>query len=385
MRVLSLFDGIGVAYYALTLAGCQVDEYLASEIDAPAIAVARRHNPIYKDAGDVKQIADPPQGLDLLIGGSPCQSLSIAKIGIKDGLREGQSVLFWEYVRVLKGARPHYFILENVASMKRQAEQEMTAALFGVEPTMINSASVSAQHRRRLYWVGVRDGAGYRTVTIPRPKDRGIILRDILQRPDQVPDRYHMNPDFYMTIDRRPPGPGLFTDDAGHTRPIKIGYRYKNQHGEVIPKSKLEKSGRQDEQVYDPKGKSIGVNTTCPPIIQVGQAHRVYDTSGKSVTLVANGGGGGAKTGLYKTSTGRQNEGVYCSDGKACSLTNRGIGLETAIKQDGIRRLTPTECERLQTLPDDYTVGHVDTQRYKMLGNAFTAEVIAHIIREIRK
>jgi DNA (cytosine-5)-methyltransferase 3A len=267
MRVLSLFDGISCARASLERAKLPISTYYASEIDKNAIKVSIKNYPDIIQLGSVVGLT-PPENIDLLIGGSPCTDLSIAKKE-RQGLEGSQSSLFWEYVRIKKECNPKWFVLENVASMPKK-DRDIITAEMGVEPVMFNASLVSAQNRKRLFWTNI---------PFTLPEDRGILLKDILQT--EVDAKY---------------------DYAG-----KIGNA---------------------------------------------QAQRLHSTDGKSVTLSANGGGAGAKTGLYKTT-------------------------------DRIRKLTPIECERLQGLPDDYTSGIVMTQRYKCLGNAFNVDVVAHILRNL--
>src|SRR3990167_966198 len=155
MRILSLFDGISCARVSLGRAGIPVEDYYASEVDKYAIQIAQKNYPDTIQLGDVREIGDYlKDSIDLLIGGSPCQDLSIAKKDRK-GLDGERSGLFWEYVRILKEVKPKYFILENVNSMPKEAKQIITETL-GVEPIMINASLVSAQNRKRLFWVGER-------------------------------------------------------------------------------------------------------------------------------------------------------------------------------------------------------------------------------------
>jgi len=374
--------------------------------------------------------------LDLLCGGSPCQDLSIAKKN-REGLSGSRSGLFWEYVRILKEVKPKYFILENVNSMPKEAKQVITETL-GVEPIMINAALVSAQNRKRLFWVGQLEYCdpfftSYKQIEIPQPKDREILLRDILE--PKVDDSFVVK-NKSNTI--RTSGRGSGVNDKHNWDTIRIG--------------------------------DIGTNA---------QAHRVYSIKGKSVSLGANGGGQGAKTGLYacafrgrnfidgkrkdikgakteqrleiggnkaNTITSVQKDSLICMiqktrgfnkggvkslNGKTPTLSSHsweqnnklviqpvkdklfavrsiynktlnfdksntlgsnsqyqtaktGQGLVDFEKQT-IRRLTPIECERLQGLPDNYTDGISNTQRYKALGNAFNVDVVAHILSFIKE
>lgn len=298
IKVLSLFDGISVAQQALKELGYNC-EYFASEIDKYAIQITQKNFPSTKQLGDVCKITKEMVGnVDLLVGGSPCQDLSIAKKN-RQGLGGARSGLFWEYVRILKEVKPKWFILENVASMSDESKNTITEAL-GVEPITINAALVSAQTRRRLFWTNIPK--------IQQPSDRQIMLRDIL-----LPETYtEFDKSYPLTASYN--GAVLWNSvDKNQrtmvwTKPIKVGHF---------------KSG--------------------------GQGQRVYSIDGKSITLSALGGGWGAKTGLYKI-------------------------------KDYARKLEPIECERLQSLPDNYTEGISKNNRRKCLGNAFNCEVIKHIL-----
>jgi DNA (cytosine-5)-methyltransferase 3A len=304
MNVLSLFDGISVARVALDYAGIQVKNYYSAEIDKYAIAVSENNYPDIKRLGSVCDISSNTfEPIDLLIGGSPCQDLSIAKKGRK-GLDGDRSGLFWEYVRIRDLVKPKYFILENVASMPQKDKDIITEAM-GVEPVMFNASLVSAQTRKRLFWTNIK---------FELPMDRGIILKDILQ-PDGEVDERMVNKD-------------------------KKAYTLTATYAKAYEKNSVERKQRTMVKVGH-----IGNSD--------GQANRVYSTEGKSVTLSANGGGLGAKTGLYKT------------------------------EDSMIRKLTPIECERLQSLPDNYTECVSNSQRYKCLGNAFNAQVISWILEHI--
>lgn len=303
MKVLSLFDGISCARVALERAGIPVEAYYASEIDKYAMQISKKNYPDIEQIGSVVEF-NPYQWIrnsdqiDLLVGGSPCQDLSIAKRDRK-GLDGERSGLFWEYVRILKEVKPKYFILENVNSMPKEAK-DLISKTLGVEPIMINAALVSAQQRKRLFWTNIPN--------VKLPEDKGILLKNIL-------------------ID------GIETKEKS----LCITATYSR----ACPRDYFGKSSRQLIKVgHFNKG---------------GQGDRVYSIEGKSVTLSALGGGRGAKTGLYETT-----KGIY-------------------------RKLHPVEVERLQGLPDGYTEGVSNSQRYKMLGNGFNVDVIAHILSFIPK
>lgn len=301
MRVLSLFDGCGMAYQALKNMGVTVTSYDACEIDKYAIQVAKKNHPDINHLGDVR-LYNPAYKIDLLIGGSPCQNLSAAGNGT--GLEGAQSGLFYEYARILEETKPDWFVLENVASMSRK-NRDIISQTLGVEPVKIDSALVSAQSRKRYYWTNIPN--------ITQPEDRQIYLKDIIE--DGVVDRdksYCVSASFTTTVDL---------------------HQYFNK--------------RRMQVVFKPD--RIGELNSCS------RGQRVYSLEGKSITLSASTGGWGTLMGLYLD--------------KSCA-----------------RRLTPVECERLQTLPDNYTqFGAGDkeisrTQRYKMLGNGFTVAVIEHIL-----
>lgn len=302
MRVLSLFDGISCARVALDRAGIPVEVYYASEIDKYAIQIAQKNYPDTIQLGDIVNITkEMVKDIDLIIGGSPCQDLSIAKKG-REGLQGSRSGLFYEFVRLVKEIKPKYFILENVNSMPKEAKQMITDELWSIEPVMINAALVSAQNRKRLFWVGKLVGNSYEQVKIEQPEDKGILLKDILE------------------------------DNADG-----ITYNRKDGVGKKIDKSHCLSAS-------DWRGLNRNQNQTA-------------------VSLSANGGGWGAKTGPAGT------------HGSTPHL------LKTIMPDTTIRKLTPIECERLQSLPDNYTEGVSNTQRYKALGNAFNVDVIVHILK----
>ena len=350
MKVLSLFDGISCARVALDKAGIPVEMYYASEIDKYAISISQKNYPDIIQIGDVKDISSVGAEIDLLIGGSPCQDLSIAKRN-REGLAGNKSSLFYEYVRILNEVKPKYFVLENVASMARVDKDTITKKLSGIEPVMINAALVSAQNRKRLFWCGeLQEDGTYKQVVVPQPEDRGILLKDILI--DGITER-----DKSLCV------------TATYSRANPIDY--------------FEKHSRQ--LIYTKRVAQIGKG---------GQGDRIYGPEGKSVTLSANGGGRGAKTGLYlikgaalrtwpRTKVSgitREKRAETRKDNKSNTITS--VQTDSLVEDNYIlRKLHPIECERLQSLPDNYTEGVSNTQRYKALGNGFNVEVISHILK----
>ena len=172
MNILSLFDGLSGGQIALDRLGIKVDNYYASEIDKYAISVAKHNYPNTIHLGDVQFVTQHTFGsnkIDMLIGGSPCQGFSFA--GKQLNFDDDRSKLFFEYVRLLKELKPKYFFLENVV-MKKES-QDVITDLLGVEPIKINSKSLSAQSRGRLYWTNIPN--------VTQPSDKGLLLKDILQ------------------------------------------------------------------------------------------------------------------------------------------------------------------------------------------------------------
>ena len=219
MIVLSLFDGMSCGQIALKELGAHVERYYASEVDKFAIAQTQLNFPETVQLGDVRNIDARKLGhVDLLLGGSPCQSFSFA--GKRTGMStkqneeiytldrylelkqagfefEGQSYLFWEYIRILHELRetnPNvFFLLENV-EMGKKWEKVLSEAI-GLQGVHINSALVSAQIRKRIYWTNIRIAqttGGDWITDIPQPEDKGILLRDILEDDADVDEKFYL-------------------------------------------------------------------------------------------------------------------------------------------------------------------------------------------------
>lgn len=349
MNVLSLFDGISCARAGLERANIPVATYYASEIDKHAIAVSQANYPDIVRLGDVRQITELPVRIDLLIGGSPCTDLSIAKKD-RQGLAGSQSSLFWEYVRLWKALTPKYFVLENVASMPKADRDTITKEL-GVEPVLFDASLVSAQCRKRLFWTNL---------TFDLPADRGILLKDILQPDAEVDPTMVVNgKSFCLTASYSKGGEGQSEYEHNKARKqrtmVKLGPLGTAKTGlHWIPSPYL---------IHTPDGSSTAE-------IRVGHEQRRKLKNGKRAdddpTIEA----------IRRIET--------RNDDKCGTLTtvlkdNHIVDVPT----HRIRKLTPIECERLQGLPDNYTAMISKTQRYKCLGNAFNVDVIAHIIRHL--
>lgn len=354
ITVLSLFDWMSCWRLALERAGIAVDSYYASEIDKYAMQVSKKNYPSIIHIGDVSKCeyrymngskkhqwsyllgepnSDPlctnmrRTDIDLLIGGSPCQWFSNAGKGLN--FKDHRSKLFFEFVRILKEAHPSYFLLENVP-MKEEWIKIINQHLWGIQPMVINSSLVSAQSRERLYRVGKRVGERYKMIYIPLPEDKKLTLKDILQ--DKVEESYYINQDKVQNTD---------TKQSNFLKKILLN---------------IHPSGKgMNGNVYNPEHKSPTLTTNKGEWIKIIQLPRGKNIWGimenKTPTLSAN-------------------------------LWQHNNLLQEWYR---VRRLTPIECERLQTLPDDYTAGVSNTQRYKMLGNGRTVDVIAHIFREMFK
>ena len=364
MIVLSLFDGISCGRLAFERAGVPVTKYYASEIDKHAEAISRHNFPDIIRLGDVTnwqqwQIEQP----DIIIGGSPCQDLSIAKQE-REGLRGERSSLFFAFVNILNRFKPQHFLFENVSSMAK-ADKDIITQLLGVEPILINSALVSAQQRKRLYWTNI---------PVEQPKDKGITLQDVLEHGLAGKDKSNTIPATYY---KRSIGFGpTYCCEVKATRIFTPLDKAKGQNVFGAAERTRDKGVKQLEVRKDDKSNALTTVTTdsllCVPDRigningKTSRAYRVYSVKGKSIALLSGAGGIGAKTGLYK---------VDLPDGDYA-----------------VRKLTPLECERLQTLPDNYTLtgdydGTIkqvsDTQRYKATGNGWVVDVIAHILHGI--
>lgn len=315
MNVLSLFDGMSCGRLALERVGIELDYYYASEIDKYAIQISKKNWPDIIHIGDVTKWHSQAWNIDLLIGGSPCQGFSFA--GKRLNFDDPRSKLFFEYVRILNEAKAHNpnikFLLENV--MMKQEYQDVISEALGVKPIMINSALVSAQNRKRLYWTNIEG--------VTQPQDKGMLLKGILSN----------------------------------------GYAYR--HDKRSDKKYLDetKSNAIDANYFkgvDNHGQRTQVYLSPTQILSAKKSHgaKTWEKTGNKMGAVQ-----------FPTST----------DRKSKTLVSRNRSTNHIEEGDGIRMLTHIECERLQTLPDNYTEGVSNTQRYKMIGNGWTVDVITHI------
>ena len=314
MNILSLFDGISCGRVALDRAGISVNKYYASEIDKYAIQISQKNYPDIIRLGDVNNWESWDidwSSIDLILAGSPCQGLSFA--GKQEGLDDPRSKLFFRFAEILQhvqSVNPRVkFLLENTR-MKQKPKTIMTQTV-GVEPILIDSALVSAQRRKRLYWCNWH---------VAQPEDKGILLKDIIHETQGI------------AIKQRPRG--------------------KNKGAVFTEKSPTLTSNSWEHN-----------NFVCSDAwVNWWNKNKNYQIS-KKYSFICN------------------------DKQKAITLTARQYaswnGNFYQLGENVFRKLTPIECERLQTLPDGFTEGVSDTQRYKCLGNGWTVDVIAHILKSM--
>ena len=370
MNVLSLFDGCSGGQLALERAGIHVENYFACEIDKYAITVTQANFPNTFQWGDVTKIKVPTKGsIDLMMGGSPCQGFSFA--GHQLNFDDPRSKLFFNFVDILKVVKPKYVLLENVRMAKKS--QDVISKYMGFEPQALNSKYVSAQNRYRLYWFGKRVGDSYEQITIPPMICKGLSMQNILE-------------DGYATDE--------MTSQDGKSHCLTARY-----NGAVWWNS-IERKQRTMVLKENPTMSKDG-------LIRVGTADlkghdsikRVYAQEGKAPTLTTMQGGhrepkvavgrivnrrldehGTRKDNQLELPFTRQLE-VRADEKSNCLTTVQKDNV--VVSKDMWRKLTPLECERLQTLPDNYTNHVSNSQRYKMIGNGWTVDVIAHILKGI--
>ena len=432
MNVLSLFDGMSCGQQALERAGFKVTNYFASEIDKHAIKVTMANYPNTIQLGSVVDVNgySLPK-IDLLIGGSPCQSFSFA--GKRKGMStkceteiltldhylelkaegyefEGQSYLFWEYMRLLKETKPKYFLLENV-EMGEKWERVLSKAI-GVNGIHINSALVSAQNRKRIYWtnIGHEPGGlfGDLVCKIQQPKDKGILLKDILEK--EVDEKYYLSEKMLSFMENHA---ARHNNDGFAWNPTtgnKKGACLR-ANAALAPTDniiKIDKQGnikadQSKASCFTAVGNSGGnhsdmdliVHNTMPRSSTSGKGGTgpLSRTDGKTYCLDTGQTNAVEIKCLNKNQLKKFNPNINADKANTLTLAQGRAGSseeymdavsKIAAITSRIRRLTPTECERLQTVADGYTAYVSDSQRYKMLGNGWTVDVIVHILNYIK-
>lgn len=340
MNVLSLFDGMSCGRLALNKAGIKVDKYYASENDIHAKRVSELNFPDTIHLGDVtkwEQWDIDWSKIDMVIGGSPCQGFSFA--GKQLAFDDPRSKLFFEFVNIVRYVKEHNpdmkFMLENV-KMKKQFCDIITEHL-GVEPIEINSSLLSAQNRVRLYWTNIEG--------VEQPEDKNIKLIDVLDK--TVEDKYYHTSKGVAYMNRTVKGGRSHWDFAHHSDSVnpKSACLTANLH-KGVPYNVLVCGRIVGRRINPETGKRDDYNKDIP-IIQRFEPR----TDGRS----------GCLTTVQKDNT---------------------LGTEDGV---AVRKFTPTECERLQTVPEGYTRWVSNTQRYKMLGNGWTVDVVAFIFSHLKK
>lgn len=363
-NILSLFDGKSGAMSALNKLNIYPENYYASEIDPYSEAVSKYHYPKIIRLGDVTKIEGKnlPE-IDLFVAGFPCQAFSLA--GKQLNFDDPRGKLFFEVVRLIKEVKPKYFLLENVKMKSNILEQINN--YIGIKPVLINSSLLSAQNRERNYWCAKLNNNGeYEQIPIEQPINKGIYLKDVILK-NIDPSKYKKLDseitDYYLDKINK----NQFNITGGGIRG-----RYLDDNGKRLDKTVESQSGLTTQRLElreDGKSNCLTSVQKDHVCVQIGktdnnkgfeQTKRVYSTNGKSPCLVTVGGG----------------------------------NQEAKISEDLInwRKLTPIECERLQTYEDNYTLKGImndkeviisDSRRYKMLGNGFTRDVIAHILKQM--
>ena len=385
MKVLSLFDGMSCGQIALRELGVPIERYYASEIDKHAIKQTQLNFPETIQLGDVEKWREWDikwEEIDLLLAGSPCQGFSLA--GKMLGHDDPRSRLYWVFLDIL-----HYvqklnpkvkYLLENVRM--RPADEVRINESLGIRPVVINSALVSAQNRVRLYWSDIRTKSegifGELLTDIPQPADRGIYIGDILD--DEVDEKYYMR---NLSINEEA------IESIAHTQEGKASDVVKLD-------KKLKPKAQQDKASCLTAGGHSGGNHSDMDILfrDPWLRKNLRNPSDKANALLscsykgARANGMSVVPGTWRTH--KDGQGFRSTAGSKAPCIpararNDGSGQPVTKIGCMLRRLTPTECARLQTIPDWYKWKCSDTQAYKMLGNGWTVEVIKHILSHITK
>jgi DNA (cytosine-5)-methyltransferase 3A len=435
INVLSLFDGMSCGQQALERCGIDIENYYASEIDKYAIQVTMANYPNTIQLGSVINVDgySLPK-IDLLMGGSPCQSFSFA--GKRKGMAtkceteiltlehylelksegyefEGQSYLFWEFMRLLKECKPKYFLLENV-EMGEKWEKVLSKAI-GINGIHINSSLVSAQNRKRIYWtnIGMQPMGlfGDLESIIEQPKDKNILLKDILQ--SDVDEKYFLSEKAIDKINRYNNSERSLNDND-KSLCLAAGYFKQGRDNQLIvhntqkrdpnrPSIQKNKNAGGSGHLSRNDGKTYCLDTQNSNAVEIvamrgrgekGNIEQQLETNGtnksNSLTTIQK---DNLVRQVKQLSTNNKSNGgtqpyqqdrIYDINGISPALQSQLTNGSTMINTSRIRRLTPIECERLQTVADNYTNHVSDSQRYKMLGNGWTVDVIAHIFNYLK-
>lgn len=416
MNVLSLFDGMGCGAIALRELGINVDKYYASEIDKFAIMQTNHNFPGIIHLGSVLDVdVSKLDHIDLLIGGSPCTSFSFA--GKRNGMTtteneeiytldrylelksegfqfEGQSYLFWEYMRILTDIRKYNpdvkFLLENV-EMGNKWERVLSEAI-GVFGVHINSALVSAQNRRRIYWTNIRVKEvglfGELHSDIPQPKDEGILLKDILE--EEVDEKYYLSEKGLAGMLKHKEnntnngngfGVQFITRETEKSNSIlQRGYKDCKDNAVCVamrgrnPNNPSDRtSGSPTEQRLEPN--LNGKTNTITTVQKDNLVLQIKEATSKGYAEINPGECFDMEQPNSNTRRGRT------MDYKSNSLMAQNMSFMNFTNDYRIRRLTTGECARLQTIPEWYEWIVSETQQYKLLGNGWNIETVKHIFK----
>lgn len=393
LNILGLFDGLSVGQLALQDAGIKVNKYYSSEIDKYVIGITQYNFPDTIQLGDIKKWREWDidwSGIDLIFGGFPCCSWSVS--GKQLGDKDPRGQLMWDMLDIKKhieSLNPNVkFLFENVR-MKKEFLAYINKAI-GVQPVLLNSSRVSAQNRNRFFWTNIEgnDDSDLFQKKIGQPKDKHIYLKDILEK--DVDDKYFLSDKMIKCITaggtKNYKVSGVLNPDKSYTllasmhKMHRLGIdtyvccAMRGRHL-VNGKRKDEKGANTKQMIEIRKDNKTNCLTTVQKdnlliekpirighINKGGQGERIYDPQGKSVCLCALGGGFASKTGMYQI-------------------------------KSRIRKLTPIECERLQTLPDNFTAKGImkgkvvdisNSRRYMACGNSWTKDVIVWILSHLK-
>lgn len=367
INVLALCDGMSGGQIALTELGVSINQYYASEIDKFAIQQTQHNFPKTIQLGDIENWRTWDidfKSIDLILAGTPCQGFSFA--GKQLAFDDPRSRLFFVFVDILNHIRklnPDVkFLLENV-NMKK-SHLEVISRYTGVFPVRINSNLVSAQNRDRWYWTNVKTKEvglfGEIYSDIPQPKDRCILLRDILEK--DVAEKYYLSDKALSGM--------IHHKENNQSKGNGFGASYSDGNSKSNTLlSRYYKDGK--EQLIIQLGRGFnkgGLHQDKTPTL----TKNSWEQNNLVVQLNPSTESGGKQP--------YQQNRVYADYGQMPALTAELGGRNNIYTDYRIRRLTPTECSRLQTIPDWYEWIVSDTQIYKQCGNGWTVEVIKQIL-----
>lgn len=356
INVLSLFDGMSCGRIALGRSGIAVNTYHAAEIDKFATQVSHANYPDIIRLGDVTKWREwniDWTSIDLLLGGFPCQAWSMA--GKQQGDKDERGMLFWVMLDIFKHVQqlnPSVkFLIENV-KMKKEFEEYIThhaeQALGHVEKHLINSALVSAQNRHRYYWCNW---------SVEQPEDVGVVLADILE---DVGTGWIKNHGEWKPRNEK----SQCIDANYHKGADNHGQRTMIKCGSMVGRRINPETGKRDDY-----------NKDITPVQQI--ELRSDDKTGTLTTVQKD--NLVVKSFNRKQGLGKELDKAYPLNASNYRGLNRNQNQNAVTDGVQYRKLTPTECERLQTVPEGFTASVSNTQRYKMLGNGWTVDVIKHI------